>query len=102
MKRGIIAFLAVILAAAVLAPGIVIAENMMREIRPRKVEKDTNADGNIDRVEHYDKNGMLTSIEADTTGNGQIDEWIYYEEGILVKAAKDTTGDGKPDTWMEY
>jgi hypothetical protein len=102
MKRTLSIFLAVVMAVMVFVPEVFSAENITREIRPRKVEKDTNADGNVDRVEHYDESGMITSIEADSTGNGQIDEWIYYDEGVLARAEKDTTGDGKPDTWMEY
>ncbi len=71
-------------------------------IVPRKVEIDTNADGKPDRIENYDIDGAITSIEADTDYNGTTNEWLYYEKAKLIKAAKDTNGDGKQDTWITY
>ena len=71
-------------------------------IMPKKVEIDTNADGKIDRVEIYDKNGSIKGIESDVDKDGKIDEWLYYENGKLIKAAKDSNGDGKQDTWITY
>ena len=71
-------------------------------IIPKKVEVDTNGDGKPDRVETYDKKGVITGIESDTNGDSKIDEWLYYKKGKLDKAAKDTSGDGKQDTWISY
>jgi len=69
---------------------------------PKKVEVDTNGDGKPDRVENFKSDGVIGSVEADTDYNGTADEWLYYENGKLVKAAKDTSGDGKQDTWITY
>ena len=69
---------------------------------PREVKIDTNGDGKPDRIEKYNTEGAIISIEADTDKNGTTDEWLYYENAKLVKAAKDTTGDGKQDTWITY
>ena len=72
------------------------------QLKPRKVEVDSNYDGTIDRVEYYSVNGEISRVESDTDLNGIYDEWIYYKSGKVEKAEKDTNGDGKPDTWIEY
>ena len=69
---------------------------------PTKVEVDTNFDGVVDRVEHYDGKGKISQVESDTDSDGVYDEWVYYKNGKVIRAEKDTNGDGKPDTWMEY
>lgn len=71
-------------------------------VKPRKVQVDSNHDGKIDRIEVYDRSGQILRVEADTTGDGKTDEWIFYEKGDPVKSEKDTNADGKPDVWMEY
>jgi hypothetical protein len=78
------------------------AETGVREVRPKKVQKDTTGDGKVDRVEYYDETGSILKIEADSSGDGQLDEWVYYDNGVLIRAEKDTTGDGNPDTWIDY
>ena len=73
-----------------------------KQIKPREIRMDTNFDGVIDRIEVYDKNKVVIRIEADTTGNGKMNEWVYYKDGNPAKAEKDTNGDGKPDTFLTY
>jgi len=70
--------------------------------KPRKIQVDTNHDGKVDRVEVFDRDGNVMRVEADTTGDGKTDEWIYYTSGKPVKSEKDTNADGTADVWMEY
>ncbi|MBU0571151.1 MAG: hypothetical protein KJ995_07630 [Candidatus Omnitrophica bacterium] len=69
---------------------------------PREVKIDKNYDGVIDAIETYDANGVIVAVTADTTGDGKMNEWIYYETGKPIRAEKDTNADGKPDTWLDY
>jgi len=72
------------------------------QVVPRKAEIDTNGDGSVDRIEQYKASGEIESIKSDIDFDGVYDEWLYYENGKLIKAAKDTDGDGKEDTWLTY
>jgi hypothetical protein len=46
--------------------------------------------------------GVLTRGEFDTDGNGQIDQWLFYDaEGTLIRAEYDQNGDSRADQW-EY
>ena len=89
-----------LLAVLVILPGFVYAQQ--EKVAPKKVEIDSNFDGVIDRIEHYNKSGQVVRVETDTNFDGKYDEWVHYKNGKVVKAEKDTNGDGKPDTWMEY
>ena len=73
-----------------------------KQVKPREIKMDTNFDGVVDRVEIYDKDKVIIRVEADTSGDGKMNEWIYYKNGNPAKAEKDTNGDGKPDTWLAY
>jgi antitoxin component YwqK of YwqJK toxin-antitoxin module len=91
----------------------------------RKKERDENSDGSVDCVEHYNQAGMLEKIEEksqektrltwfydtkeipvrgeeDKNGDGKVDTWYLYENGVLKQVREDTNGDGKPDLWEEY
>lgn len=72
------------------------------ELSPKEVKLDTNFDGIVDRVEVYDDNKVIVRVEADTSGDGKINEWINYENGKPAAAEKDNNGDGKPDTFVTY
>ncbi|MBD3263685.1 MAG: hypothetical protein GF375_01105 [Candidatus Omnitrophica bacterium] len=73
-----------------------------KNVKPKTVQVDKDYDGRIDRIEKYDSRGAIISIEADTTGDGKINEWVYYEDGLPRKAEKDIDGDGKTDTNIVY
>jgi len=73
-----------------------------QQVKPREVKIDRNNDGKVDHIEIYDAKGMIVRVENDTTGNGKINEWIYYENGIPVKAERDLTGSGKPNMTLFY
>ncbi len=68
----------------------------------RKVARDLNYDGRVDRVEYYDAKGMLAKTETDTNNNNKLDEWVFYDNGIIARAQKDSNGDGKADRLHSY
>ena len=106
MKRLVMLYLSVIVLAltgskSVSAQGQVGAPGI-QQFRPKEIKLDRNYDGIIDRVESYDKKGRIIKIEADSTNDGKINEWVYYKDGTPARAEKDINGDGKPDTWIDY
>ena len=74
----------------------------MRQFKPRQVQSDRNHDGAIDRIEVYDSSGTIIRVEADSTGDGKMNEWVYYSKGKATKGEKDINGDGKADTILTY
>lgn len=51
--------------------------------------------------EFYDSEGRLLRLERDSTLNGRVDVWEYFDAGRLERVGRDTTGDGSPDTFDE-
>ena len=95
--------------------------------RIRRVDRDTDHDGKIDRWEYYDENqklvkvgfslrndgvldawayrdgnGQVTKVEVSTRRDETIDRWEYYEHGRLARVELDTNHDGKVDQWQTY
>jgi hypothetical protein len=52
-------------------------------------------------VPHYDKEGRLTLLTYDRTGDGKIDTWGYMNGARVVRVEVDENADGKVDRW-EY
>ena len=73
-----------------------------RRFRALEIRLDRNFDGVVDRVEIYDGKGVIIKVEADTTGDGKMNEWVYYEGGIPTRGERDINGDGKVDVWLVY
>lgn len=71
------------------------------QLRRREADYDDN--GVINAIEHYE-NGRLVSIELDTTNQGRIDTWDFFDpaSGKRTKRERDATGDGKIDQWWVY
>lgn len=74
----------------------------VQRIKPKEIKMDRNNDGKIDHIEIYDDKGTIIKVGNDTAGDGKINEWIYYENGIPVKGEKDLTGSGKPNMTLYY
>jgi len=72
------------------------------QFRPKQVKMDTNHDGIVDRIESYDDKGVIVSLEIDTTGDGKIDERVFYKNGRPKRAEKDTNGDGIKNAFLTY
>ena len=73
-----------------------------RQFLPKEIKLDRNHDGVIDRIEVYNEKGIIIRVEADTTNNGKMDEWVTYKKGKPVKAEKDTNRDGKANMFLTY
>ena len=100
MRKGLIVTLMLVFFASLCAMSF--AQTQQQTLAPKKVEIDSDYDGNIDRVEVYNEAGQIDEVELDTTGDGKMDQWIIYENGKPLKSERDTNGDGKPDVWIEY
>lgn len=81
--------------------------------RPVRAELDENADGAVDRWEHYRggapaapgaglPRGELAKAEQDLRFDGKVSRWETYEQGRLVRVEEDTSGDGRPDKWETW
>ena len=61
------------------------------------IELDTTNQGRIDTWDFFDATtGARTKRERDANGDGKIDQWWTYEGG-QVSIAMDRNGDGQPD-----
>ena len=97
MKK--VGILCMVLALGLIGVKLVSAQ---QRLRPKEIKMDRNGDGVIDRVEAYDSKGVITRVEADTTGDGKMNEWVYYKKGNATKGERDVNADGKPDTFLTY
>ena len=71
------------------------------QIRRREADYDDN--GVVNSIEIFE-NGKLVRRELDTTNQGRIDTWDYFDPntGNRVKRERDATGDGRIDQWWTY
>ncbi|MBW2090711.1 MAG: hypothetical protein JRI34_01120 [Deltaproteobacteria bacterium] len=73
-----------------------------QQLLPKQIKFDRNFDGKVDRLEIYNEKGVIVRLEVDTTGDGKMNEWVFFTNGIRNKAEKDINRDGKPDTFITY
>jgi len=66
-----------------------------------RIDVSTKHDGKITRVEHYQKD-VLVSAEEDGDGDGKMDKWETYDGERLASIAFDTTHRGTPDRRLIY
>ena len=66
-----------------------------------KVEASTRPDGRVTRTEFYD-GGALWRAEEDIDGNGAVDRWETYANGLVRSVAFDTEGTGRPTRRLVY
>jgi hypothetical protein len=71
------------------------------QLRRREADYDDN--GIVNSVEHFE-NGKLVQRELDTTNQGRLDTWDFFDPatGARVRRERDATGDGKIDQWWTY
>jgi hypothetical protein len=71
------------------------------QLRRREADYDDN--GIVNSIEHFE-NGKLSQRELDTTNQGRIDTWDFFDPttGARTKRERDATGDGKIDQWWTY
>ena len=106
MKKAVVWSLCVIAAGFIGISSVSAQEEARRaqvqQFRAREIRLDRNYDGIVDRIEIYDEKGVIIRIETDTTGNGKMNEWIYFKDGNPTKGERDINEDGKVDTWLRY
>jgi hypothetical protein len=66
------------------------------------VERDTDKDGKIDQIGHFDTGGKLIKLELDTKQDGKMDRFQYSREAEIVRVEGDKNGDGKIDSWDHF
>jgi hypothetical protein len=64
--------------------------------RPGRVEEDTSGDGVLDSWTDYD-NGVIARRRSDSNGDGTVDTWSFFRAGELARHEQDTSGDGFRD-----
>ncbi|MEA2745896.1 MAG: hypothetical protein QOI41_39 [Myxococcales bacterium] len=71
------------------------------QLRRREADYDDN--GIVNSIEHYE-NGKLVRRELDTTNQGRLDTWDFFDPttGARTKRERDATGDGKIDQWWTF
>jgi hypothetical protein len=66
----------------------------------RRIDYDTNRDGQID-TRAYLQNGRTRRIEEDGNGDDVVDRWEYYRpDGQLDRIGTSSGADGIEDTWV--
>ncbi len=63
------------------------------------VQRDTDEDGKIDQVAHFDKKGRLIRLEIDGNADGIMDRFQYYEGDVIKEVERDRNYDRQIDTW---
>ena len=48
-------------------------------------------------VKYYNAEGEVLRVERDSSGDGSIDTWEYFEEGQVIRVGRDNDGDGAPE-----
>ena len=69
----------------------------------RRREADYDDNGVVNSIEHFE-NGKMVRRELDTTNQGRIDTWDFFDPttGARTKRERDANGDGKIDQWWTY
>lgn len=68
----------------------------------RRQQMASGFDGTFAIEKFYDSDRQLRRVERDTSNDGQVDTWDYYDDGQRVRIGWDTIGDGQPDRFQEY
>ncbi|MEQ1895773.1 MAG: hypothetical protein ABL971_00135 [Vicinamibacterales bacterium] len=95
--------------------GSIEARAYMQGAQFKRIELDTNGDGQTDRWEYYaagespagaapsggPPNPILRAEQA-TRFNGTVSRWEYYEAGVIARVEEDVSDDGRIDKWERY
>jgi hypothetical protein len=65
-----------------------------------KSETDANGDGAIDYVVYFDTKGVKEHEEYDYNSDGQMDDFLYFVDGIPKREEIDSDFNGKIDLWI--
>jgi antitoxin component YwqK of YwqJK toxin-antitoxin module len=61
------------------------------------LKQDTNEDGLIDQIAHFDKRGKIIKLEIDSNADEVMDRFQYYEKEQIIKVERDTDHDRQID-----
>ena len=64
------------------------------------IEMDSNDDGSVDYLMRTSSKGEKSAEVLDYDHNGEMDDFYYYEEGVLISRAIDSNADGRIDIWV--
>jgi hypothetical protein len=67
----------------------------------RRRESGYTVSNAIDEIALY-KAGTLDIVMRDTTFDGKLDTWDYYEQNKLARRERDKTGEGRVDEWWSF
>ncbi len=68
----------------------------------RRHARDSNGDGQIDRIDVLDPEGRLLRSEEDLDGDGRLETVSVHDGDRLVRRRIDADGDGLADQWSFY
>ncbi|AFG38009.1 hypothetical protein [Spirochaeta africana] len=83
------------------------AEHYIRSFDPadypsdRWTHHDRNGNGTADYVVLHNRQGLRIQEVYDYSGDGQLDDFYFYNDGELVMRELDTVGDGQIDVWVQ-
>ncbi len=69
---------------------------------PAQYEADRNSDGVIDCRIFTDARGRKEREEFDYDYNGEMDDFLYYTDGVPVREEIDSDANGKIDVWVYF
>lgn len=64
------------------------------------IEMDSNDDGSVDYLIRTSSKGEKSAEMLDYDHNGRMDDFYYYDEGVLISRAIDSNADGRIDIWV--
>jgi hypothetical protein len=67
-----------------------------------RIEVDTDEDARTDRIVYY-TDGAVRAESLDTDGDGVLDRFDHFDdEGVITTREEDLDGDGRPDARSVY
>jgi hypothetical protein len=66
----------------------------------RWLELDTNGDDRIDHIMLLNQRGDKIYEELDYNQDGEMDDFCYYQNGVLAREETDSNYDGMIDIWL--
>jgi hypothetical protein len=64
------------------------------------VEQDRDGDGKVDHMVHYEAPGRVAQVWENLDATGKPRTRLIYESGALVRGEFDTTGNGQVNQWL--
>jgi hypothetical protein len=63
----------------------------------RSVQTDSRGDGFVDDVVYFNEKGQKVREELDFNRDGRMDDFLYYQDGVLAREEIDSHFDGRID-----